>query len=135
MRCLAFHRCSHVFCSYPWPRLSTSPLLLSKFCKKDATFETKFPKNSAKIALQITLKLLVASWQIEIRPPNLAKYFTSEISNYKSIFTKKLHNTLFCRHGSAKRLLWSCETLSCHKLVLFVRCLCHFCQFLGSLKF
>ena len=34
--------------------------------------------------------------------PNSTRYFTSEISNFKSTFTKENFTTHFCRHGNPK---------------------------------
>ena len=90
------------------PSLDTVDLTPS-FCwtklpKKDAKFETKSPKIVPKFAPKFAPKFWGAAFLAgrKVLPPNFTRYFTSEISNYKSNFIKKLHNALdFCRQGNA----------------------------------
>ena len=66
-------------------------LLLNEVSEKDAKVETKFPKMLPKFAAKNIGAFLAGR---KVLPPNFTTCFTSEISDFKSKFTKKLHDAL-----------------------------------------
>ena len=84
------------FCLAKWKVLAP-PFCWTKFPKKVAKFDTKFP-ISPKFAPKFFPKFPVLSWQVEKSSQKFTRLFPSEISDLKSHsksnFTNNLTNTL-----------------------------------------
>ena len=76
--------------------------LLNEVSEKRREIRNEVSENFAEICSEICPEIFGAFLAgRKVLPPNFTRNFTSDISNFKSKLTKKLHNAL-CRRGNPK---------------------------------
>ena len=87
--------------------LLAPPFCWTKFPKKVAKSETKFPKISPKFAPKFAPKFFALSWQVEKSSPKISPDFPHRKLQIPNRISPKISQTHFCRLGSPKcSLLW-----------------------------